>query len=289
MKVAVSVPICKDRNIISGKSHIRPGGGTYYTGVALARLGVDTVVLGTCGKSAPEWPGLENLRLVKIPVAGTIEFVNEYADSDRDNRRQQAVVHDNSLTTDVLDRSDLDGCDYIVLGPLLNGDIPLETVKHLSTVAPLVLAAQGVIRYVRQGKIIWDHPERLLEMLPYCHLAAMDAAELRFFSGREYLDEGAAVLLDAGVNNLIVTRGSRGSVLITGGTRYDIPAYPPRRTIDPTGAGDSYLAGYLRATELYGEPERRGEFAAMTATISLESEGAFAGSCETVIDRLKNL
>ena len=117
----------------------------------------------------------------------------------------------------------------------------------------------------------------VLTLLPYCRLTILDEAELEFISGREHLDEGAGVLLEAGTKTLMVTRGSRGSVLFTGSGDYEIPAFQPRDIVDPTGAGDSYLAGYLKAMELYDEPEQRGRFAAMTATISLESAGAFSG------------
>jgi sugar/nucleoside kinase (ribokinase family) len=42
-----------------------------------------------------------------------------------------------------------------------------------------------------------------------------------------------------------VTRGAQGSVLIAGGERHDIPAYPVHKVVDTTGAGDQYAAGFL--------------------------------------------
>jgi sugar/nucleoside kinase (ribokinase family) len=42
-----------------------------------------------------------------------------------------------------------------------------------------------------------------------------------------------------------VTRGVSGSVLIAGGERHDIPAYPVHKVVDTTGAGDQYAAGFL--------------------------------------------
>ncbi|MBW7997961.1 MAG: hypothetical protein FVQ81_15605 [Candidatus Glassbacteria bacterium] len=286
MKTAVAGPLSRDRNIIGGKSYERPGGVTYYSGIALARLGADTLVLGTCGEDIPPWPENESATLVRIPAAGTIEFINEYATADCDCRRQRAVVHENTITPAQLDPEELSKIGRIILGPLIHDNISPALVEFLAGFGKLALAVQGLIRYLENGKIIWAKPERVLPMLPFCEYAAMDESELRFISGREELDEGARVLLDAGAAGLIVTRGSEGSVLYIDAKRYDIPAFGPQRIVDPTGAGDSYLAGFIRALDLYDDPVRQGEFAAMTATISLENSGAFRGSADSVLQRL---
>ena len=47
------------------------------------------------------------------------------------------------------------------------------------------------------------------------------------------------------VQALIVTRGSEGSWIFTGGERMDIPAVPVNKLADPTGCGDAYRAGLL--------------------------------------------
>lgn len=42
-----------------------------------------------------------------------------------------------------------------------------------------------------------------------------------------------------------VTLGARGSVVIKGGHAHGIPAYPARRVVDTTGAGDAFAAGFM--------------------------------------------
>lgn len=42
-----------------------------------------------------------------------------------------------------------------------------------------------------------------------------------------------------------VTRGAKGSVLVKGGQRVEVPAAPVQRVVDTTGAGDLYAAGVL--------------------------------------------
>jgi sugar/nucleoside kinase (ribokinase family) len=61
-------------------------------------------------------------------------------------------------------------------------------------------------------------------------------------------DEEAEVLGDPtalGVREVIVTHGSRGATLYTGGTRTDVTAH--RVDTDPTGAGDAFMAAYVVA------------------------------------------
>lgn len=42
-----------------------------------------------------------------------------------------------------------------------------------------------------------------------------------------------------------ITRSEKGSVILNGNTRYDIPASPVDNVVDTTGAGDQYAAGVL--------------------------------------------
>ena len=48
-----------------------------------------------------------------------------------------------------------------------------------------------------------------------------------------------------GVREVIVTHGSLGATLYTGGTRTDVVAH--RIDTDPTGAGDAFMAAYVVA------------------------------------------
>lgn len=47
------------------------------------------------------------------------------------------------------------------------------------------------------------------------------------------------------VEALMVTRGSKGSLIFADNTRYEIPAARPKAVLDPTGCGDAYRAGIL--------------------------------------------
>ena len=286
MKAAVIGPLCRDRNVFAGKSYERPGGVTCYAGAALARLGAETVVFGSFGQEPPGWEPVTGARLVHVAAAGTIEFVNEYDSARGNQRRQRAVYFDNRIEPEDISEADLAGLDYLILGPLFHDNLSRALAERLSAFGKLALAAQGAIRYVEGDRVIWRNSEKVIDLLPLCEYVALDDRELEFIAGTSGVAAGADILRKEGAANLLVTLGSRGSKLFLSNGQYDIRAFPPRRIVDPTGAGDTYLAAYLRAVELYGDPLQRGEFAAMAATISIEGSGPFSGSLEQVEQRL---
>lgn len=94
---------------------------------------------------------------------------------------------------------------------------------------------------------------------------------------------------------LAVTLGSKGSVIISGGTRVEVPA-PKVNAVDTTGAGDAFMAALLaglhysgaigRLKELDGELLKRiGKFANLVAAMSVTRRGAWS---VPVLDELKS-
>jgi len=97
---------------------------------------------------------------------------------------------------------------------------------------------------------------------------------------RLFVDEPLDGLAKLGPAEVIVKDGGRGCVALIDGERHEVPALPVT-VIDPVGAGDAFVAGYL-AERLAGEPPAR-RLATAIAT------GAFAvtipGDCEGLPDR----
>ena len=85
------------------------------------------------------------------------------------------------------------------------------------------------------------------------------------------LDE-ASVLARAGV--LVVTRGERGSSVLTSHGRVDVPAVRPRRMVDPTGVGDAYRGGLMKGMALGLPYQDCARIGTLAATYALEHLGA---------------
>jgi sugar/nucleoside kinase (ribokinase family) len=64
-------------------------------------------------------------------------------------------------------------------------------------------------------------------------------------TGKSELKPAIKAIHDFGVETVIVTMGVKGSVLSVEGAQYDIASFPPQVLVDPTGAGDAFIGGFL--------------------------------------------
>lgn len=77
----------------------------------------------------------------------------------------------------------------------------------------------------------------------------------------------------AKVEFLVVTLGEKGAVIYVDGTEIQIPAVPPKKIIDPTGAGDAFRGGFLTGYGHGWDMELCGQIGALTAAYCLEHDG----------------
>jgi adenosine kinase len=75
------------------------------------------------------------------------------------------------------------------------------------------------------------------------------------------------------VNALVVTWGSKGSVIYTQGRRVDIESVPADQVVDPTGCGDAFRAGLLYGLTHELDWETTGQIASLLGSIKIESRG----------------
>jgi sugar/nucleoside kinase (ribokinase family) len=84
-----------------------------------------------------------------------------------------------------------------------------------------------------------------------------------------------------------VTRASRGSTIYGPDGAIAIEPLAPRRVVDPTGCGDTYLAAYLAARIASADLHACGLFAAAAATLKMEASGPLAASRSEILARLQ--
>ena len=72
---------------------------------------------------------------------------------------------------------------------------------------------------------------------------------------------------------LIVTRGEKGSSVITSEATVDVPAVRPRRIVDPTGVGDAFRGGLLKGLALGLPHDICARMGSVAATYALEHLG----------------
>jgi sugar/nucleoside kinase (ribokinase family) len=106
-------------------------------------------------------------------------------------------------------------------------------------------------------------------------------------TGQTGIRQGAKILAEWGVREVVITLGSQGSVIYVDQRFYDIPAYVPTTSVvDATGCGDTYMAGYLYQRSKGIPVQGAGEFAAAMATLKIEASGPFTGTEDDVVGLL---
>ena len=75
------------------------------------------------------------------------------------------------------------------------------------------------------------------------------------------------------VKALVVTLGARGSIVMTGGRRFEIPPVTAERVVDPTGCGDAYRAGLLYGIAAGLDWPVTGRLASLLGSIKIAQRG----------------
>jgi sugar/nucleoside kinase (ribokinase family) len=166
----------------------------------------------------------------------------------------------------------------IIVGPILQ-ETPAVLIERISAMsaAPLFLDPQGLLRRIGPADRI-EHfcPPDLARIASLCRVVKANELETRVITGvdpRVDGPEAARRLKALGCDIAIVTLAEAGSLIDDGARQYIIPAYATEAR-DPTGAGDTYMAGFLHAylrdpADLYGA----GCVGAAAASIWIEHTG----------------
>jgi len=257
------------------------GGCAANTGLALVKLGVDTAVMGKVGDDGFG-------RLVRQAIAdGGADATAVVVDSDArtsatmvmiNSAGERAFLHhygaNAKVTVQDVDMSLAEGakifhCGGALLMPGFDGE-PMAQVLEAA-------AAQGATTSLDTA---WDPRGLWMDTLAPClehtHLFLPSLAEAQELTGRKAPAEVAEALLDLGIEVVALKMGPEGSYVARGDQAFQVPAYEVQ-VIDGTGAGDAYVAGFLRAHLEGWDLERAAKFANAVGALCTTGLGTTAG------------
>jgi sugar/nucleoside kinase (ribokinase family) len=273
--------ITLDKVVTTQSVKYMPGGTSFYFSKAIQDFDLRYTLVTALGKEESYIvDGLReaNIDVRALPSEYTVHFENIY--SHNQDHREQNVLHI-AASFDVPQMPDVNARIFH-LGPLLSDDITVGLVKHLAAKGEVSLDIQGFLRYVKDKKVYYRDWADKEEALPYITYLKANEFEMEAVTGTSNVEAGAKYLADMGVREVIITLGSRGSVIYSNGVFHHIPAYQPADIVDATGCGDTYMAGYL-LQKVKGESiQRAGEYGAAMATLKISASGPFAGTPQEV-------
>lgn len=294
--------VCPDRGAklasvarVSGTSaltfHPAPGGAPANVAVGLARLGLE---VGFAGKLAQDAWGEALLKLLKAEGIDTRHVVRDAASDTRmayvllDEAGERHLASfskgaaDARLSASDVENVDLTGVKALYLGSMMQRQDPSREAFEV-LLARAAATGTMVVYDPNYRPVLWEEspspeaplPEaRAREALEsgarHADLLKLGAEELAFLTGTHELARGIArawVRYRPGL--LVVTDGPLGAFWKNAAGEGHVQAFPVP-TLDPTGAGDGFvaglIAGLLEACALQEEARASGKSRQETAT-----------------------
>lgn len=297
-KIIVIGPLSRDKIIKNGSTYHSIGGAVYYQTAVLSGLGIDNIAVMTLAERDKDL--LRNLpkdtNVIPIYTEKTMEFENIYPNHNPNHRLQRANNPNNPVNPVNLINIDFEAANAVLLSPLSPSDIPLDTLKYLSKFEiPIYMGVQGYLRHFENGEVVlkpWNDYKKFLKLVDFLFLDEMEARIILGESG-DNCGEIAQNLSRFGPREVIVTKGDRGAIIYSKkggiGDLYDIPAFIPKKIVDPTGLGDTFMAAYVARKMETDDPADCGTFASLIASLKMEHKGALVADKELIKKELKNL
>jgi sugar/nucleoside kinase (ribokinase family) len=279
--------VARDINSIGGVEHApSPGGAAYYSTMVYRRLGMRAAVVTRVAEQ--DEPLLRELKqtgvtVFNLPSEVTTTFRNDYPSDNPDLRVQRVDARAGSIAVAAL--PDLRARIWQI-GPLTETDVELAMIGHCAALGGLVgMDVQGLTRVVVDGKVRARAPVERMDYLRDLDVLKADDTEILSYTGANDVPAAVARVRDAGAREVLVTRASAGATIFGPRGAIEIDAVPPRRTVDATGCGDTFLAAYMARRLISDDLRECGEFAAAAAAINIEALGAFRGAAAEIADR----
>ncbi|MFO7946724.1 MAG: sugar kinase [Armatimonadota bacterium] len=257
------------------------GGCAANTGLALDKLGVDTAVMGKVGDD-----GFGHFVTNTLQEGGaSIDGVAVDPDSATsatmimiDSEGERTFLHypgaNGTLRPEEVDM-DLAGSSRVLhfAGALVMGDFDGEPMARVMREA----AERGATISL---DTVWDDSGGWMDTLEPClehtQLFLPSLSEAQQLTGKSKPEDVADDLLEYGIEIVALKDGPNGSFVASTDTRLHVPAYEVT-AVDGTGAGDAYVAGFLRGYLDGWDLERTAKFANAIGALCTTAVGTLAG------------
>ena len=277
------------------------GGKGANQAVQAARLGCSVDIVGKVGHDLFGDSMLNNCNVNNVnttyllrnkePSGVAIIILNEKEDGNKDNRIIIAPGANNELTTSDVAFLEKIICDYEYV--ILQFEIPMDVNEYVAK-----LAHENGVKVV-----VNPAPSKPMSDIFLKHIDYLIPNEHEFFdvSGENAIKneeicekgiyKGASKLFDKGVNNVIITLGSKGSYFINKDERFFCKSVKVNQVIDPTAAGDSFLASFITFLNKGYSHQEAILIATAVGSLTIQKLGAMPSLCDTkeLRNYIKNL
>jgi len=242
-----------------------PGGAPANVACALVKLGTPAGFIGAVGEDEPgnalvkllQDVGVETTGLQRHPTAPTRQvYVTRDLAGDRTfagfGQHDTSEFADTRLQAKQLPHSLFQEADFLVLGTLELAYPESEEAIHRA----LELAEHydlKIVLDVNWRPVFWEDPniahQKISELFKRVDFLKLSKEEAEWLF--ETADPGAITYRLASIEGVLVTDGENGCAYCLGENEGKLPAFSIP-VVDTTGAGDSFLAGFIHQLSQHG-------------------------------------
>ncbi len=164
--------------------------------------------------------------------------------------------------------------------PVLEHSVRDVEIVHLGTGRPDYYAKVAALAEDLDRTIAFDPAQEIAYVYDRRSFRSL-FRKARYFFGNEHEVAEAMRFMGAGsvrellrpVEAVVVTRGARGSTVVTAEGKIAVPAVRPRRVVEITGAGDAYRAGFYAGLSRGYDLRRCALLGSSVASFVVEEKG----------------
>lgn len=284
----------KEFNDVSSVEYT-PGGDALNEAKILAKLGFESAYIGRVSDDIIGRGIIDDLKnagvctdhikLTSDPTCSVIKLVGR-------NDRRNFIIPRNGTTLQMLSAEDFDlslisHAKILTVGslfvhPLLTADALEPVLTKAKEAGVTVCADMGLNDRVSMAYLegVWDKIDYFFPNLE----------EAQALTGENDYHVIAEKLLEKGVKNIIIKLGGEGSYFRNAQTEILQPIIPAEKVLDTTGAGDTYMGGFLAGLLKGYDISRCMELGAACSSLTIQVFGASTAisSMAQVEEYLKN-
>jgi sugar/nucleoside kinase (ribokinase family) len=225
------------------------GGASAYVSLAARRLGARVAVVSKVGCDFPEayrwWLGQEGIdvsNITKDVKSQTTRFELKYS-ADLSERSLRSECRASPITIE--DLSHVPKAEAVHVGSIAH-EIGFDGIQELKGCGKVVsLDPQGLVRSFDDTGTVTIVPLTDRRILELVDIFKSSLVEIEAVTGLSELTSAIKAVHDSGAKIVVVTLGAKGAVVSVEGAVHEVPAFTPQRLVDPTGAGDAFIGGFL--------------------------------------------
>ena len=267
------------------------GGTATYATLAMRALGLDAALVGGAGHDHADMlraplaaAGVDLCALRVVPDVASTAYLLDY--EGEPPVRRVALLHRGP----VIGTRELPApparAAFVHVGPVACEVLP-GAVEALATWGvPLATDLHALRRFSGEGAVrLGTGAETGSDFSLFDSVKGAVDEVLAFAPGADGVADAMRGIARLGVRHVFATDGRNGALLLADDTIFEVPPFPVPVEVDATGAGDVFLAGFLFARFVRGEPSRDAAlFGAAAASFVVEGPGTEVLGDERAVD-----